>query len=429
MTDVWTPERLASGRRAWRLNLVGTLISALGSGLTLPFLIVYLHGVRHVSLPVAGLVVGFAALTALAITPLAGVLGDRIGLGRLLVSGLLTCAVGTGLIAVAARAWEAAGAVALNSIGAALLWPALNGLVASQLPPHERSHGYAVRYGVLNAGLGVGGLISGWIVSVHHPGTFEAIYLVDAGSTLASVTVVYFGLRRSPGYLPTGDLPPPDEGGGESKGGYRAVLRDRAFLGFLGCTLLFGVFGYAQLDGPWAAFVTLVVHASPRVVGIGFAVNTATIVLSQIGVSRLTRRWRRSRLLGMAGGLWTLAWVISSLARIPALSGWPADVALATSLGVFGLGETFQSPVSGGMPNELSPEHLRARYNALSSATWPVGSLIGPPLAGLLLSSSARSYWGLVIAAGTAMGAGVGILLGRVLPASVDHPPQEPTGS
>jgi predicted MFS family arabinose efflux permease len=200
------------------------------------------------------------------------------------------------------------------------------------------------------------------------------------------------------------------------------VLSNRPFVGFLACSFLFSLFGYAQLDGPWAAFATLTLGVSPRAVGIGFAVNTAVIVACQLVVVRLTGRWRRSRLLLGAGVLWACAWGITALAALPVLHGIGSVIALAVSLGVFGLGETLFSPVAGGLPNELATEGLRARYNALGSTTWSVAGFAGPPLAGVLLGSPTPGLWVVVIVAGMLVASVAAIVLGRILPESVDRP-------
>ncbi len=407
-------------RRAWRLILVATLVSALGSGLTLPYLIVYLHDIRHVGLPVAGLVVAGGAVSGLVVGTLSGSVGDRLGVGRVLGTGVILSSVGTAALAGVHSAPEAALAVAVTGCGDAVLWPALNALVATLVPAAGRARAYGLRFGVLNAGLGAGALIGGFAVSLRRPGSFEAVYLLDALSTLVAGLVVVAGLWRSGG-LPRPAAPAP--GDTPAAGGYRAVLADRRFVAWLACSVLFILFGYSQLDGAWAAFATGVVHPPPRVVGIGFGVNTSVIVCSQLGVTRLTRRWRRSRLLAAVGGCWCLAWAVTGLASWSALAGAPADVALGAALGVFALGETFLSPVAGALPNDLAPEHLRVRYNALASTVWSVGGLVGPPLAGVLLGSGAPLSWDVVVAAGAALAAVGGWRLGRHLPPEIDRPP------
>lgn len=421
MTETRDAARLVAGRKAWRLTLIGTLVSSIGTGLTLPFLFVYLHGVRGLSLPLAGTVAAVGAVAAFALSPLSGALGDRVGLGRMLVTGLVVQGVGTALLAVPAGAGEAFVAVACTAAGNSLVYPALNGLVAAQLPQAARTRAYALRFGVLNAGIGIGGLVSGSVVTLRHPESFQIVYLADAASTLVFAAIVGVGMRRSSGFRGAPAQPREGEEAAPARG-YRTVLANRPFVGFLLCSFLFTLFGYAQLDGPWAAFATTTIGAEPRAVGIAFAVNTATIVVCQLGVVRLTGRWRRSRLLLTAAALWACAWLITAIAAAPALRGLPAAIALAVSLAVFGLGETLFSPVAGGLPNDLATEDLRARYNALGSTTWSVAGFVGPPMAGLLLGSGAPSLWVVVVSAGMVVAALGAVALGRALPASVDRP-------
>ena len=62
-----------------RRILVGTFFSAIGRGLTLPFLLVYLTEVRGLEAGQVGLLVGWMGAVALALAPLGGSLVDRFG--------------------------------------------------------------------------------------------------------------------------------------------------------------------------------------------------------------------------------------------------------------------------------------------------------------------------------------------------------------
>lgn len=411
------PETTDAGRRAFRLTLVGTLVSAIGQGLTLPYLFVYLHDVLGAPLPVAGVVLAVASVVGLGATTLGGPLGDRIGLGRLAGIGLLVQAAGTALLAAAPGPAIAAVGVALNVSGSSLVWPGLNGLVAVQVRPEQRSRAYAMRFGLLNAGIGIGGLASGWIVSIERPASFHLVYGLDGATTAAFAVLVLIGLRHSAGYGPDGMHRET-----VARGGYRAVLRDRAFVGYLAVALSLGVFGYAQLNGPWASFVTGSGGGTTRIVGFAFAANTVAIVVTQLTVERVTRRVRRSRLLMLTAGIWGIAWLLTGVAALPVFRGPVADVGFVVALVVFGLGETFYSPVGGGMPNALAPEHLRARYNSLASTTWPLGGFLGPPLAGALLGGSMPGSWVGVIAVGLLATVVASAVLGARLPRDIERP-------
>ena len=127
-------------------------------------------------------------------------------------------------------------------------------------------------------------------------------------------------------------------------------------------------------------------------------------------------------MLAGVGILWSLAWLMAGMADISRLSHVDVDVALALSLGIFGLGEALLSPVAGALPNDLAPDHLRARYNALGSTVWSLGTIIGPPIAGILLASSVPLSWIGLVLVGSVVAGLVGLNLGRLLPAEVDRP-------
>ena len=75
-------------RDVWKLQ-AGGLANAFGNGVVLPFLIIYLHNVRGISLGAAGLIAATNSAAALLSGPLAGALADRIGPRTTLVAALL----------------------------------------------------------------------------------------------------------------------------------------------------------------------------------------------------------------------------------------------------------------------------------------------------------------------------------------------------
>ncbi|SHF07349.1 Major Facilitator Superfamily protein [Ferrithrix thermotolerans DSM 19514] len=410
--------RSPEDRLGWRLVLLGTFISAIGSGLTLPFLIVYLHSIRHIALLAAGVVVATSGISGLITGAIGGSLGDRLGVGRILTLGLFLSGASTLTLSAVTTLLEAAVVVSVLGIGNSLTWPMLNSIIATQLSSENRPRAYAVRFGALNAGLGVGSVIAGLTVSLHDPRSFEFIYLADGCTTLVFASIVAFGLRGRPGFRSE----PANSAQEQRKEGYAEVLRDHRFLAWLSSYALFVLFGYAMIDGGWAAYATVVVHATPQVVGFGFAANTLIIVTSQLGVAKVAVRYRRSHVLGGVGAVWVLCWLMSALADLPRLGRLPIEILLVASLAFFGLGETLLSPVSGSLPNDLAPSRLRARYNALGSTVWSIGTIVGPPIAGFLLGSSHPFSWIVVVTLGSLASGSMGLYLKRILPPELDRP-------
>jgi len=378
---------------------------------------VYFNRILGLPLPVVGFVVAATSVLALGATGMGGVAADRIGLGRVAVLGLTLQAGGTLVLAVAREPVAGAAGLVVLSMGNSLVWPSLNGLVTYQVPAERRSRAFALRFGLMNVGIGIGSLIAAATVSVSRPSSFHVVYVLDSVTTAIFALVLVFGLRDTAGWAAhahrTREVAPTS---------YRTVLRDRPFVAYLAVLLALAIFGSAQAEGPWAAFVALTPNGSAQIIGLAFAANTAAIIAFQLPVERWTRRIRRSRLLVLCALFGALAWVLTGIASSPGLPTIASATMLVLALGVFGVGETLLSPVINAMPNALAPDHLRGRYNALNSATYPVSKFIGPPLAGVLLGGGMPGFWVSIVTLGMLLTAGAAVLLSRRLPPSVELP-------
>src|SRR3954453_4600822 len=106
-------------RPLWLL-LCGESLAAIGTGLTLPFLFLYLSRVRGIEVEGAGVALALVAAVAFVGNPLAGWASDRIGARRTLVIGLGTVALGALAVALIRETWQAFGATALLGFGASI---------------------------------------------------------------------------------------------------------------------------------------------------------------------------------------------------------------------------------------------------------------------------------------------------------------------
>lgn len=387
---------------ALRRLLVGVAVSALGNGLTLPFLVIYLHQVRGFPLATAGLVLSTVAVVGLVIAPAGGATVDRLGPVPVLVAASLLEGSGAALLPLVHQPWQAFPVAALLGCGG-LFWSAFSSLIASLVPSDGLPRVFGIQFALLNAGIGVGGVAGGLVARVGHPDSFAVLYLADA-ATFFAYAAVLVTLRRAP--LPHAG-PRADAPGPSGPGGYRSVLSDRLFLRYLALSTLFITLGYAQMESGFPAFATGSAHVSTRTVGFAFAANTAVIVAGQLLVLRRMKRVRRTRALALTAVVWAFAWLLAGVAG--AMPGQQARSVLAVStLALFGLGETFFSPVGNSLVNDLAPAHLRGHYNALSSSTWALGNVVGPALAGVMLGAGLAGLWvfGLVVGlAGAAVAA------------------------
>ncbi len=261
-----------------------------------------------------------------------------------------------------------------------------------------RQRYFGVNFALLNLGIGIGGITGGLLVDVDRTPTFQAIYLGDAASYLPALALLLGPLRHVAGR----PAPHPDEG--TEKVSYLDVLRRPAvgplmLLGFVAAFV-----GYAQLNTGMPAFARAVSEVSTAGLGFAFAANTAVIVVLQLVVLRHIDGLRRTRVIAAMGVVWAGAWlVLGASGAVPGTLG--ATLLVAAFASVFAFGETLLQPTIPALVNDIAPDHLRGRYNALSAASFGLPSIIAPPFAGFLVDHGLSAvYVGVLVVGSLAVG-------------------------
>jgi MFS family permease len=398
------------GPRAWRL-LAGVVAFEVGTGMTLPLVIVYLHQSRGLDLAAAGLALAAVGAGGLAGTVAAGPLVDRFGAGWTAVAFLMVAGAGTlGYLAVHGLASAVAASLAQGA-GFAGTWVAIIPLLVNAVAPGLRGDVLATNYGLINLGLGFGSTVAG-IVLAFAPDAFGPLFVTDA-ATYAIFALWLWWL---------GELRRPDGAAhveAESRTGYAVVIRNRALLAATGLNLLLVTAGYAQMTSAFPAWATGPAGVSKSVVGFAFAANTWAIAVAQLPVLAYVRTRRRTRAVAATGVLFALCWLIV-LGAGHTSSTAAATAALVAAAAVFGLGETFLSPSLPAIVNDVAPDDMRGRYVAVYSTSWQVGPMIGPAIAGVALGAGAGGALLVGLAAACALAWPAAVLCERLVPASAN---------
>ena len=391
-------------RPVWILNL-GGLANAVGNGLAFPFLVIYLHNVRGISLGTAGLVLATIGAVSLLASPAVGVVIDRIGGRATLAAALVLLAIGFGGFALVHEPWQAFLAAAIAGLGNAGFWPSQSALLAGLTPPERRHGAFALQRVSRNLGIGVGGVIGGLIATTSSPTSFTVLFLVDAATFLVFVAALAF--------VPEPELPEEDEGSATPPGRYADVLRDRALVGLVVLNVLFVAAGYAQFE-LLPVFAKNEAGVTEKGIGLIFFVNTLVVVLAQFPLSKALEGRRRMTALAVMCALWAAAWMLVFVGGLW-LAAAAAGIVFGVAAIVFGLGECFQGPVQGALVADLAPPRLRGRYMAVSAISWDIGFIVGPAVGGFVLQAEPLALWPLAAAVCLVAGAGA-IALERTIP-------------
>ena len=364
--------------------LAGALFNSLGSGLTLPILIVYLNQVRGFSLTAASLILSWMAITGLAFSPISGHLVDKFGPRRIMLIAILIEALATVSWAFVNSINEALLVGALSSLGHAAIWPTQTTMMARMVNKEFRAKFFGLQFMMLNLGLGLGGIFSSLIVSIDDPASFTRLYVLDAMTYL-----IFFGFIYT--LRGIGDQIEKTQAEIDNDGGYRQVIADHVFMRLAVAKLLLVTFGYASLDAGLPTLLTLFGELSVKALGPIWAVNTGVIVLGQIFVLNRLNGRSRVQLMSAISLIWSGAWVIIGVSV--SLDPTATFALAATGVGIFAIGEMIWSSVGPSLTNELAPEHMRGRYNSVDGLIWVFAGAIGPALSGIMLQFELIAIW------------------------------------
>jgi MFS family permease len=385
--------------------LAGVGLNALGGGLTMALLLVYLTQIRDISTAQATVTLTLMAIVSLLITGPVGTLVDRFGPQPVMLVGLIFDAIAVGMWSQVHNVRDAYLVGIMSAIGGSTIWPPQSAMIARITPPENRQRVYGIQFMLLNAGLGLGGVIGSLMVIANDAASFERLYYLNAASYL-----FYFLIMLT---MKVGRGPETHQEEELSEAGYKEVFKDRVMVRLTLSSLLLLTAGYASIEAGLALFATIHVGLSPNWLGVIYGANTATIVLAQTYVLKWSHRKSRSRLLTAVGFLWAFSWLVVAIA-VPTGNGF-AVILLCLSQFIFALGETLWSPIAPALANELAPAHLRGRYNALSSLQWNVANAIGPLIAAATLGQNLPYLWIGTLLLGCLVAAFLMSRLGKIL--------------
>jgi MFS family permease len=368
----------------------GTLVSRAGNFVII-FLALYLTSARHLSPSFVGLVVGLYGVGGAAGTLLGGVLSDRWGRRPTLLLSYLcnaACVVGLG---VARDRWAIAVGALLFGTGAEMARPAFAALMVDVVPARDRLRAFTLNYWAINLGFACASLLAGFAAQAG----YLLLFVGNAATTLLTALIVLTKVRDVPHVAL-----PRQAREREPRKGLWTVFADRVFISFVALNLLTALVFMQQNSGLPIAMVRD--GLPPTAFGEVIALNGVLIVLGQLFVPKLIGKRDRSRVLSVAALVLGAGFGLTAFAHTP--------LAYAATVLVWTLGEMLNSPSNSTLLADLSPEHMRGRYQGVFSLSWQGAAALTPVLGGLVQQHlGTRWLWlgcaaiGVVVAAAQAV--------------------------
>jgi predicted MFS family arabinose efflux permease len=357
----------------WVLQL-GMLVNFFGNGLVAPFLVLYLHFGRGLPIAVAAAAVATGGITAIISGFIAGWSADRNGPKITVVAAMLCNALAYALYLFVTEAWQAVAVAALVGVGTGAYGPSQQSLVTRLVGPEIRHRVFTQNRMFSLLGLGLGGIVGGAIAAGERVSDYETLLRLDVLTFLAFAAILSL--------IPVAR---PAAAAVAATGGYLLALRDANLLRICAVNLALVSAGIAPMLVLMPAYAKVHAGVGEGTIGLVYAINTATILVGQIPITRLAEGRRRMPLLALGTLLWIVAWstMLAGALGPEAI----AAVLVGAAVVIYGVGECLYSAVVVPTVAAIAPDALRGRYLAVMGLSWQGGFMVGPAVGGSLVAA------------------------------------------
>lgn len=356
------------------------------------FLTIYLQDHLHLGERFATRTMGVFGMGAIVAALVGGYLADWLGRKRIMLLSLFGGAAVLCAFTALTKSWHLQAAVFVFGFLGEMYRPASSAMVSDVTTTAQRPVAFALLYFSVNLGFAVGPVIGGEVVERF---SFRAIFFADAATSAAYAVIILLAIRetihlaraeafQAPGTAAVDRNPAP-----RVNIGWRQALarlgRDRVFLVFCLATLCISMCYMQHLS-------TLPLFAREHGIAVKtygrlIALNGALIVLLQLPLTTMLRRFDRGRIIALS------AVVVGAGFGLTAFAQKPTE--FAGTIVIWTIGELMQLPFLSSVAADLAPADMRGRYMGVFGLCFSSANMIGAPIGGEVLARFGGGYiWG-----------------------------------
>jgi MFS family permease len=360
-------------------------IDALGTGLFLPFSLLFFLATTPLSLTKIGLGLSVAALVRIPVTIAAGPLSDRFGPRTAIVTSQLLQAAGFASYLFVHGFWQLVAAAVLVQIGNSVFWVAYSPLIVAIAAEGEREHWFALVTALRTAGIAAGGVIAGATVAF---GGRDGFIGAAAANAVSFVLAAALCAKVRPGRrVPAAEQAGPAATAGS---GWRPLLRDCPFLGFVAVNLGLTFLALApQLALP--VYLVTILRLPAWAPGITLALTAVLVTVSTPAVMSAISGRRRYRVLVVSQALMIVAVAVFLLLHL--LPPGAAVALVLVAVAPLAVCEVMQASVVPAVVTESATPATVGRYMAAYQVTFSIGDIIVPVIVAAALKAGADALW------------------------------------
>lgn len=346
-----------------------SFIDRIGGTLLFPFFSLYITQKFNVGMTQAGIVLGTFSAFGLIGSMIGGVLTDKFGRKNLILFGLIFSALSTlslGLVNEFAVLIPLAVVIGLLSN---IAGPAHQAMVADLLPEDKRQEGFGILRVVANMSWIIGPTIGGFIANR----SYFMLFVLDAIiSCIVAVIFFYYIPETKP---ETTEEP---ESILKTFAGYGIVLRDYAYVAFLGVSMLMGIV-YQQMYNTLSVYLRDNHGIKPQGYGFLLTVSAIIVILFQFQTTRVIKKYPTFIMMALGTFFYMVGFGMFGFVTVYWL--------FAAAIVIITIGEMVIMPTASALATNFAPEEMRGRYMAVFGLSWTLPATIGPSAAGIILDN------------------------------------------
>lgn len=344
-------------------------IDRIGGTLLFPFFSLYITQKFNVGMTQAGFVLGTFSAFGLIGSMIGGALTDKFGRKNLILFGLIFSALSTlslGLVNEFAVLIPLAVVIGLLSN---IAGPAHQAMVADLLPEDKRQEGFGILRVVANMSWIIGPTIGGFIANR----SYFMLFVLDAViSCIVAVIFFYYIPETKP---ETTEEP---ESILKTFAGYGIVLRDYAYVAFLGVSMLMGIV-YQQMYNTLSVYLRDNHGIKPQGYGFLLTVSAIIVILFQFQTTRVIKKYPTFIMMALGTFFYMVGFGMFGFVTVYWL--------FAAAIVIITIGEMVIMPTASALATNFAPEEMRGRYMAVFGLSWTLPATIGPSAAGIILDN------------------------------------------
>lgn len=350
----------------------------------LPFLTLFLVKKMGLSYESAGFAVMLTALSSIPGSFAGGKIADHIGRKKSYMFFQLTAGIFLFFCAFVSNPQIIIALVCISSFFNGGVRPIMSAIITDVLPAEKRQIGFSISYLGINLGAAVGPLAAGFLFNHYIP----LIFIGDAITSLIAVTLVAVNIQETLPDYNNSKLVANEE---KSEGGnvFTVLFKRPKIIIFLIINILLS-FVYTQNVFSLPIMLDYVFGSSgARNYGILISFNAITVLVMTMFITNKIRKWHPLSAISMSGilsavGFGMITFLHSMPLYILSTIIWTiGEIMIVTNFGVYIANNT--------------PQNFRARFNAVTSLSFAMGTALGTSLMGKYMDIlGVQAVWPLV---------------------------------